>query len=262
MKTCGAIEDTVVAILAGGQGSRLRLRDDEPPKPMIAVGGYPIIVHIINYFARAGFRKFVIAVGYKASFLHTYFDKYNNRLEIPVTAGSDGGVTKYLENISIELVDTGDDVDNGGRIKRLTPYLENKTFVLAWCDGLMDVDLTALMQFHKGHDGLATVTAVHPPSQFGQVVFNSDDGLVSSFAEKPFLNDNWINGGLFVLEPEVLDLIEGDATHWETGPMLELTDRDELFAFRHDGFWMNMDTWREQKVLEDMWNKGHAPWIA
>jgi glucose-1-phosphate cytidylyltransferase len=249
-----------VAILAGGKGTRLGLETYQRPKPMVEIGGRPILWHIIRYYAHYGFRDFAVALGYKGEMISQYFgDRSVWRTPgrpgpSPVTSNSDS-----LEDIRVETVDTGELTNTGGRIKRLAPALGGETFMLTWGDGLSNVDLDCLLAFHRGHGRLATVTAVHPPSRFGMLDIDKD-ARVRSFVEKPTDNQTWINGAFFVLEPGVFDYIEGDDTQFEKQPLEQLAKNDQLMAFKHESFWQCMDNVAEKHLLEGLWQSGIAPW--
>ena len=231
-------KDIPVAILAGGQGTRLSPLTDNLPKALVEVGGKPVIEHVMDLYRGAGFERFVIALGHLGDKLRTHF------------ASRPGYHT--------ELVDTGQGTASAGRLRRLAPQLGDGTFMLTWCDGLSDLDVTRLLRFHLAHGRLATVTTVHPWSQFGHLTLEGDQ--VVSFAEKPMLWDQWINGAFFVLQPEVMELIDGDNVMWEREPMQRLVAQQQLMAYRHDGFWSCMDTLADRARLETLVSDG-APWI-
>jgi glucose-1-phosphate cytidylyltransferase len=250
-----------VAILAGGLGSRLQEETAIRPKPMVEVGGKPILWHILNIYAAHGFREFVLALGYKGESVKEYFLNFyalNNDLTVDLTAGQTRVHGGNQPAWKVHLVDTGLPTQTGGRIKRLRSHLEGGTFMLTYGDGVADVDLGKLLAFHRDHGQLATVTAVRPPSRFGS--FLLDGSRITRFEEKPQTGEGWINGGFFVLEPGIFDYIEGDETIWERGPMERLAADGQLMAFQHGGFWQAMDTLREKRVLEELWASGHAPW--
>ena len=254
-----------VAILAGGQGTRLAEETDVRPKPMVEIGGEPILWHIMRHYARFGYRDFVIALGYRGEYIKRYVvDRFtlSGNLKVDIAHGTighcDDGIPGSREDWAIELVETGVETQTGGRIKRLQPHLGSETFMLTWGDGVSDVDLDALVRFHRSHGRLATVTAVRPPSRFGQLDLDGD--RVADFAEKPQLEEGWINGAFFVLEPQVFDYIEGDDTQWEAGPMERLAREGQLMAYRHRSFWQCMDTIRDKRLLEALWADGTAPW--
>ncbi len=247
-------------ILAGGLGTRLAEETDKAPKPMVQIGGLPILWHIMKIYAAAGFDEFLVALGYRADVVKRYFlDYYYLRNDLTVTGRGevevhDGG----RDDWRIHLIDTGIDTQTGGRLRRLAPHLRAETFMLTYGDGVADVDCRKLLDFHRAHGKLATVTAVRPPARFGGLVFDGD--LVSEFTEKPQIGEGWINGGFFVLEPGVLDYIGGDDTVWEREPLERLAQDGQLVAYRHDGFWQPMDTLRDVRLLEGMWESGNVPW--
>ncbi|TVT77074.1 MAG: glucose-1-phosphate cytidylyltransferase [Denitromonas halophila] len=249
-------------ILAGGLGSRLAEETHLKPKPMVEIGGRPILWHLMKLFTCHGVTEFIICLGYKGYvvkeyfanyFLHTSdvtFDMRDNRMEVH---------EQHTEPWRVTLVDTGEHTMTGGRLARVRRYLEDEeAFFFTYGDGLGNVDLTALARHHKAHGKLATVTAVAPPGRFGTLALDGD--TVSGFKEKPAGDGNLINGGFFVLSPEVINTIAGDATTWENEPVAELIRRDELRAFRHSDFWQPMDTLREKNLLESLWASGKAPW--
>jgi glucose-1-phosphate cytidylyltransferase len=252
----------IVAILAGGLGSRLQEETSVRPKPLVEIGGRPILWHILNIYLAHGFDEFAIALGYKGDAIKEYFLNYHareNDLTVDLSSGASrvhGG--KRLDG-RVHLIDTGDRTQTGGRVKRLAPHLGTGTFMLTYGDGVADVDVKKLVAFHKAHGKLATVTAVRPPSRFGSFELDAA-GRVAEFVEKPQSGEGWINGGFFVLEPRVLDYVAGDETPWEREPMERLAQEGELMAYRHEGFWQPMDTLREKRVLEDLWAGGSAPW--
>lgn len=252
-----------VAILAGGMGTRLSEETVNKPKALVEIGGRPILWHIMKHYFHFGFNEFVIALGYKGeqitNWMLDYFN-YNKNMDIKE---SDGvvilkGPKQSKNSWSISLVETGPNTQTGGRIKRLAPWLENQTFMLTWCDAVADVDINTLLNFHKSHGKLATLTAVRPPPRFGRLIIDGD--RVTQFKEKPKDSGDWINGAFFVLEPEVLEYVEGDHTSWERGPLVALAKNGELMVYRHHGFWRCMDTIHENRQLEKMWQSDHAPW--
>lgn len=249
-------------ILAGGLGSRLSEETVSRPKPMVEIGGRPILWHIMNIFAAHGIKEFIIALGYRAEVVKEYFlNFYALTNDISIDLGS-GRTTVHHGNQPpwvVHLVDTGLETQTGGRIKRIDPWLgRDETFMVTYGDGLADVDIQALLRFHEGHGRLGTVTTVRPPARFGNIVFDQD--RVSEFTEKPQTGEGWINGGFFVLQRGVMDYIEGDHTLWERTPMEALARDGQLMAFRHEGFWQPMDTLRERRLLEELWASGVAPW--
>jgi glucose-1-phosphate cytidylyltransferase len=255
--------DMKVAILAGGLGSRLAEETEVRPKPMVEIGGRPILWHIMKHYAHYGFRDFVIALGYKAEYVKRYFVEYtyyrDTNLRVDLGKGSvmvDQNGTER-EDWSVQMIETGFMTATGGRIKRLSPHLGEGTFMLTWGDGVSDLDLSELLEFHRAHGKLATVTAVRPPARFGRLDLDGD--VVTQFSEKP-LEEGWINGAFFVLEPEAIDYIEGDDSQWEREPLERLAKDGQLMAFRHESFWQCMDTLRDKKLLEDLWEGGAPPW--
>jgi glucose-1-phosphate cytidylyltransferase len=230
-----------VVVLAGGAGTRLSEETEVRPKPMVEIGGRPILWHILSMYARAGFREFLVACGYKGEQIEAYFRAR------PFDA-------------SVAPIDTGRDTMTGGRVLRLRPHLGESTFLLTYGDGLADLDARELLAFHRGHGKLATVTAVRPPSRFGALALVGD--RVREFSEKPQAAEGWINGGFFAFEPGVFDYLEGDGTILEREPLERLAQDGELMAFRHTGFWQPMDTLREKRILEDLWASGRAPWLG
>jgi glucose-1-phosphate cytidylyltransferase len=254
-----------VAILAGGMGTRLAEETEVRPKPMVEIGGRPILWHIMKHYAHYGFTHFVIALGYKGEYIKRYMlDYYMLHCNLTINL-RDGSITTNgigdgysREDWTVELIDTGLHTQTGGRIKRLAPYLGNSTFMLTWGDGVSNVDLHRLLAFHRSHGKLATVTAVRPPARFGKLDLVGD--RVVRFSEKPQLEEGWINGAFFVLEPGVFEYIAGDDTQWEREPLERLAADGQLMAYRHEGFWQCMDTLRDKVLLERLWQSGQAPW--
>ncbi|UCH02845.1 MAG: glucose-1-phosphate cytidylyltransferase [Candidatus Bathyarchaeota archaeon] len=253
-----------VAILAGGLGTRLIEETTQRPKPMVEIGGHPILWHIMMHYSRYGFNEFVIALGYKGEYIKNWMREYYSLNRDMTVKTKTGDVIFYGESEQdwiIHLVDTGPTTQTGGRIKRLAPWLDNETFMLTWGDGVSDVALDALLRFHRSHGRLATLTAVRPPSRFGHLTL--DEGRVVQFKEKPLYMDaraRWINGAFFVLEPNVFDYIEGDNTQFEKEPLERLANDGQLMAYCHTGFWQCMDTLAEKIKLEKIWQSGKAPW--
>lgn len=250
-----------VAILAGGYGSRLAEETEIKPKPMVEIGGKPILWHIMMHYAHYGFQEFVIALGYKGEYIKRYMVDYaslNSDLTVELKNGTVKMHNHPVQDWVVDLVDTGLTTMTGGRIKRLAPYLCNQTFMLTWGDGVSTVDLPKLLAFHRSHGKLATLTAVRPPARYGHLVFAGD--RVAEFNEKPQIGEGWINGAFFVLEPQVFDYIDGDEVVWEREPLQRLAEDGQLMAYRHDGFWQCMDTLREKHLLNAMWESNTAPW--
>jgi glucose-1-phosphate cytidylyltransferase len=229
---------------------------------MIEIGGKPILWHILNGYAVHGFSEFVIALGYKSEVVKDYFRNFHERnadLTIRLAKGERCVHEGTHPDWTVHLVDTGLATATGGRLRRLRKWLgDEPRFMMTYGDGVADLDVSALVAFHRSHGKLATVTAVRPPARFGGLTLDGD--RVSAFAEKPHAGEGWINGGFFVLEREVLDLVPSDETAWEAEPLETLASRGELRAFRHDGFWQPMDTLREKRFLEELWASGRAPW--
>ena len=251
-----------VAILAGGMGTRLAEETDRRPKPMVEIGGKPILWHIMKYYSSYGLNEFIIALGYKKEAIIRYFlDLHYYSSDLTISTG-DGSVTVHDQSRGpdwvVHLIDTGLLTDTGGRIKRLASHIGSSTFMLTWCDGLSDVDLETLLAFHRSHGKLATVTTVRAPGRFGYIALDGDN--VSRFREKPADGEGWINGAFFVLEPGVFEYIDGDATSWERESMERLASDGQLAAYRHGSFWQCMDTLREKRLLEQLWTEGEAPW--
>lgn len=250
-----------VAILAGGQGSRLSEETVLKPKPMVEIGGRPILWHIMMHYSCYGFKNFVIALGYKGEYIKKYMVDYcalNSNLTVNLGTGQVSTNGGHTQDWVVELIDTGMRTNTGGRIKRLAPWLGDGTFMLTWGDGVSTVNLRELLAFHRRHRRLATVTAVRPPARFGRLEIEGD--RVVSFEEKPQMSEGWINGAFFVLEPGIFDYIEGDHTQFEREPLENLARDGQLMAFRHEGFWQCMDTLRDKVRLEKLWESGEAPW--
>ena len=247
-------------ILAGGLGTRISEESTVRPKPMIEIGGMPILWHILKMYSAHGIHDFVICCGYKGYMIKEYFANYflhMSDVTIDMNHNSIEVHQKKAEPWKITLIDTGENTQTGGRLKRVAGYLDSD-FCLTYGDGVGSVDISASIAFHKQHGKLATMTAVQPPGRFG--AFELDGTTVKSFVEKPQGDGGWINGGFFVLSPKVLDLIESDGTFWEGFPLESLAKQGQLEAFFHSGFWRPMDTLRDKSVLEDLWASGKAPW--
>jgi len=250
-----------VVILAGGLGSRLSEETQARPKPMVEIGGRPILWHIMNIYASHGFRDFIIACGYKSEVIKEYFRNfYYNSTDLVVNLrdGSCSTLRSQSPDWRITLVDTGLETMTGGRLLRLAPMIGRETFMATYGDGVGDVDITKLLAFHQAHGRAATVTAVRPPARFGGLRF--DDDRIAEFSEKPQTSEGWINGGYFVFGPEVFDYLEDDQTVLERAPLERIARDQQLYAYRHNGFWQPMDTLREKQLLESLWASGNAPW--
>jgi glucose-1-phosphate cytidylyltransferase len=251
-----------VVILAGGKGTRISEYTTVIPKPMVEIGDRPIIWHIMTWYAKFGFNDFILALGYKANIIKEYFLSYytlNNNFSINLTNGK----LNYLGNVSsdwnVTLIDTGMDTMTGGRIKRLEEIIGNETFMMTYGDGLANVDIHDLVESHKDSGKIATLSAVHPTARFGELVIDENKTIIS-FKEKPQLDEGRINGGFFVLEPEIFGYITDDKTVFEREPLENLVQEGQLNAYIHNGFWQSMDTIRERQILEDIWKSGNAPW--
>ena len=250
-----------VVILAGGFGSRLSEETELKPKPMVAIGERPILWHIMKTYTHFGFNEFYIALGYKGEYIKRYFLDMNNlngSLSIRLESGQVERLRQQSENWHVHLIDTGMQTMTGGRIKRLEPYLRDSTFMVTYGDGVSNIDLNSLIQFHKTQGRIATVTAVRPPARFGGLVL--EDGLVSAFTEKPQIEEGSINGGFFVFEPQVFDYLEGDETVLEADTLPRLAAERQLAAYQHFGFWQCMDTLRDKRLLDGLWRNGDQPW--
>jgi len=250
-----------VVILAGGLGTRLAEETDIIPKPMVKIGGKPILWHIMKIYAYFGFNEFIIALGYKSEIIKDFFMKYHfisNSFTVNTRSGELTEHSEMKDNWIVHLVDTDLETMTGGRIKRLAKWLADQTFMMTYGDGVSNVNLKDLLRFHRSHGKLATVTAVRPPARFGEMVFDGDK--IIKFTEKPKIEESWVSGGFFVLEPEVLNYIEGDDTHWEREPLERLSGDGQLIAYRHDGFWQCMDNIRDLRYLRKLWDKDNAAW--
>jgi len=253
-----------VVILAGGLGTRLAEHTQVRPKPMVEIGGRPILWHIMKYYEAFGHREFFVALGYLGTVIKDYFLDYRllgtPELVVNLSDGSFETRGRPPEDWLVHLVDTGQETMTGGRLRRLASHVGDETFMLTYGDGLSNVDLDALLDFHRSHGKIATVTAVRPPARFGGLLLEGD--TVREFTEKPIIGEGWINGGFFVFEPAVFDYIEGDSTHLELEPLLTLAKEGQLQAYRHDDFWQCMDTLRDHRQLHALWESGKAPWAA
>ena len=253
-----------VVILAGGLGTRLSEETDIRPKPIVEIGGRPIIWHIMKIYASHGFTDFVICLGYKGYFIKEYFANYFlHQTDITINLGTNQ--IEYhksdSENWKITFIDTGKDSMTGGRIKRIQPYIGNEPFMLTYGDGVTDINVAELARFHQSHGKLLTVTSIQPSGRFGALELDDATGKVNSFYEKPKGDGVWINGGFFVCQPEVFDyILNGDSTVWEQEPLQNIAKDGQLMGFRHEGFWSPMDTLKDKQDLNEMWNKGTAKW--
>jgi glucose-1-phosphate cytidylyltransferase len=250
-----------VVILAGGRGTRLAEETESRPKPMVEIGGKPILWHIMNIYASFGCNEFLIACGYKGEMIKEYFHNFfihNCDYFLDLRDGSRQMVNRNGIDWRIGVIDTGLDTMTGGRLLRLKKWIGDETFMVTYGDGLGNVDLETLIAFHKAHGKVATVTAVHPPSRFGALIIHGD--AVQEFSEKPQTGEGWINGGFFVFEPALFNYLKDDQTILEREPLERLAANKQLAAFRHTGFWQPMDTLRDKQLLEALWNGGNAPW--
>lgn len=250
-----------VIILAGGLGTRLSEETIKIPKPMVEIGGVPILLHIMNIYASYGFTDFVIACGYKGEMIKAYFQNYflhNSNFIIHLKDGRHEVLDTQTPDWRVSVIDTGFNTMTGGRLRRLKKWINQERFMLTYGDGVADVNLKSLLAFHLKHGKPATVTAVRPPARFGGLVIL--ENKVLEFSEKPQTGEGWINGGFFVFEPDVLDYIEDDQTILEREPLEKLAAQGQLMAFHHEGFWQPMDTLREKSLLESLWAEGKAPW--
>ena len=250
-----------VAILAGGLGSRLAEETVDKPKPMVEIGNQPMLWHIMKYYRHFGHQDFTIALGYKGECIKRWMVEYSSLaadLKVDLSTGVVESSSTETDDWMVNLVDTGQPTATGGRIRRLAPHLDDGTFMLTWGDGVSTVDLDELLAFHRSHGKLVTLTAVRPPARFGHLEIN--DGVITEFSEKPQTGEGWINGAFFVCEPGVFDYIEGDDTQFEREPLENLAKDGELMAYQHGGFWQCMDTIRDRKYLQELWDQGQAPW--
>jgi glucose-1-phosphate cytidylyltransferase len=250
-----------VVILAGGRGTRLAEQTGSRPKPMVEIGGRPILWHLMRFYAAHGYKEFIVACGYLGEQIKSYFNEYalhDSDFFVDLKSGAVDVVQGSRLDWKVGLVDTGLDTMTGGRVKRLEPFLNDGPFMLTYGDGLSDVDIEALVRFHRAHGKLATVTAVRPPARFGGLTLDGD--RVAEFTEKPQAEAGWINGGFFVLEQGVFDYLGGDDSILEREPLERLAADGQLMAYRHPGFFQPMDTIRERDLLESLWAQGRAPW--
>jgi glucose-1-phosphate cytidylyltransferase len=251
-----------VVILAGGLGTRLAEETEVRPKPMVEIGGHPILWHIMKIYASQGFNEFFVALGYKGEIIKRYFLDYyslSGNMTVNLSNGkAEISQNEQLDDWTVNLIDTGQNSMTGGRVKRLQPFLKNETFMVTYGDGVADVDLNELVKFHRSHGKMATVTAVHPLARYGELFINEDS--TTKFSEKPQTHEGWINGGFLVFEPEVLNYLSGDTSILEIEGLERLANEGQLVAYRHYGFWQCMDTLRDKRQLEAAWESGNPPW--
>ena len=250
-----------VGILAGGLGTRLSEETVVKPKPMVEVGGRPMLWHIMNIYAFYGFKEFVIALGYKGEIIKDYFlnyHYYSRNLTVQLKTGDVKLHNVEGEDWTVHLLDTGADAKTGGRIKRLAEFIGDETFMMTYGDGVSNVNISELLKFHRLQKKLVTITAVRPPARFGQMVI--EDRRVVQFKEKPQIGEGWINGGFFVLEPDIKKYIKDDHTAWEFESLEAIAADGQMAAYQHDDFWQSMDTLRDVQLLNKLWQEGNAPW--
>ena len=250
-----------VVILAGGFGTRLTEETALRPKPMVEIGGHPLLWHIMKHYSHHGFKEFYIALGYRGDVIKRFFLDYFNlsgNMTVDLASGKVEMHDRECEDWKVHLVDTGFETQTGGRIKRLEPFLKDAPFMVTYGDGLCNIDLGDLLKFHRTHGRTATVTAVRPPARFGGLVFDGE--MVTEFTEKPQIGEGWINGGFLVFEPALFDYLHNDQTVLESGALEQLAADRQLMAFRHDQFWQCMDTLRDKNLLESHWQENSAPW--
>ncbi|HEY0613985.1 MAG TPA: glucose-1-phosphate cytidylyltransferase [Candidatus Elarobacter sp.] len=252
-----------VVILAGGLGTRMGDETLLRPKPLIEIGGHPILWHIMNIYAAFGFEEFVVALGYRGDLIKDYFINFearNSDFTIDLGTGRIDVLQRRHPRWKVHLIDTGLETQTGGRLLRLRDVIGDERFMLTYGDGLARIDVRALVAWHERNEARATLTAVRPPARFGNIRLADDGARIENFVEKPQTDAGWINGGFFVFEPAIFDYIDGDTTPLEREPLERLAADGGLFALRHDGFWQPMDTARERRLLEDLWESGRAPW--
>lgn len=249
-------------LLAGGLGTRLSEKTADCPKPMVEIGGKPMLWHIMQLYSGHGFNEFIVALGYKGELIKQYFFNFytlNNDLSVDLQSGTTSIHRNKALPWNVHLIDTGLNTQTGGRLKRLEKWIGNERFMMTYGDGLSDVDLQQVVDFHHAHGKLATVLSVRPPARFGEIKFSGEQ--VSGFYEKHQIEEGWINGGFFVLEPEVFEFLKDDQTVWEREPLERLARAGELMGFKYHGFWQPMDTLREWRYLQGLWDSGTPPWI-
>jgi glucose-1-phosphate cytidylyltransferase len=250
-----------VIILAGGLGTRLTEETTIKPKPMVEIGGQPLLWHIMKHYAHYGFKEFFIALGHRGEVIKRFFLDYYNltgNMTIDLSCGKVELRDQHCEDWMVHLVDTGSESQTGGRVKRLQPWLRDETFMVTYGDGVCNVNLGHLLDFHHSRGRIATVTAVRPPARFGGLVFEGD--IVTEFTEKPQIGEGWINGGFLVFEPALFDYLDGDGSSLEADALEHLAANRQLAVYRHEDFWQCMDTLRDKRLLESMWEEGRAPW--
>lgn len=250
-----------IVILAGGQGSRLAEETEVKPKPMVEIGGRPILWHIMKHYSYYGFKEFFIALGHKGEIIKRYFWDYyslNGNMTLDFSSGIIDRQNNKGEDWIVHLIETGQDTYTGGRVKQLEEFLKDDTFMVTYGDGVCNVDLKMLLKFHQSHGRIATITAVRPPARFGGLIFDGD--IVAEFTEKPQIGEGWINGGFLVFQPEIFEYLEGDQSSLESDAMERLAANNQLAAYRHDDFWQCMDTLRDKRLLERLWQENRADW--
>ncbi|MFZ1704659.1 MAG: glucose-1-phosphate cytidylyltransferase [Saprospiraceae bacterium] len=253
-----------VVILAGGLGTRLQEETSIRPKPMVEVGGKPVLWHIMKIYAAHGYNDFIVCLGYKGSMIKEYFINYflyNSDLTVEVSNNKMDVHFTNAENFKVTLIDTGVETNTAGRIKRIHKYVEGEQFMLTYGDGVTDLNIPDLVAFHNNHGRLATLTSVQPPGRFGSLE-TDENGIIQRFKEKPEGDGHWINGGFFVMQPEIFGYLEGDMddVQWEKGPLSKIANDNQLAAYKHNGFWKCMDAMRDKIELEELWQSGNAPW--
>ena len=250
-------------ILAGGFGTRISEESGIRPKPMVEIGEKPILWHIMKIFSAHNINDFILCCGYKGYVIKEYFVNYflhQSDITVDVKNNKIDVLQNDVEPWKVTMIDTGENSMTGGRLKRVKEYIGNETFFMTYGDGVSDIDINALLDFHQKQKTLATVTAVQPPGRFGTFTLGEGQSKITNFREKPKGDGAWVNGGFFVLEPGVMDYIDGDYTVWEKEPLIRLAKDGQLSAYKHEGIWQPMDTLRDKHLLEDMWNSGKAPW--
>jgi len=250
-----------VVILAGGMGTRLAEETEVKPKPMVEIGGRPILWHILKHYSHYGFKEFYVALGYKGEYIKRFFIDYaalNGSLTVDCVTNRVRPLDRTCEDWVVHLMETGLSTNTGGRVRRLAPWLNDATFMVTYGDGVADLNLCDLLEFHRRQGKIATVTAVRPPARFGGLIFDGE--MVAEFTEKPQAGEGWINGGYLVFEPAIFDYLRSDQQSLEAETLEHLAHQGQLAAYKHAGFWQCMDTFRDKRVLEDYWQRGEAPW--